>query len=261
MTFKSQLYIPLTYFQTFEKWQITEFFLSAVLAPMACVFGIVTNALVVYVVSHKSSKKELENNHYKFMRLNAVVNIVILLIEPLTIITECQGYIMGILCSPPRFVLFVQYFKIIVVEYSSNALRLLSNFSYVGFAINRLALVGKKHGKFVSKVSKWSVREFLNRVFLPSGLLSAIKIFHSFPNSYDPMYDYPFTSTDMYPRMTNSLLLAYLIFEFLFNFVNYFLFLVVNLIIDVVLVVRMKRTLNEKASKQILTTNKLKTEK
>lgn len=236
-----------TYFDLSEKWKLIEFLLI-VLTPMICLFGIVTSSLVVFVVAHKSNLKELENNHYKFMKLNAIVNIVILVIEPIDFLTECQGYVMGLICSPLRFSLFVQFLKIILVEYLSNVLRILSNFVYVGFAINRLSLVGKEHGKFVTRVSELSVGQFLKRVILVCAVLPVVKIFHSFPNSYDPLYEYPFTSTDWYPRVTDSLLFVYLSFELLFNLVNYFMFLLVNFVIDILLAVRMKRTLGEKAA-------------
>lgn len=216
--------------------------------PLICVLGIATSSLVVFVVAHKSNLKELENNHYKFMKLNAIVNIVILVIEPIDLLTECQGYVMDLICSPLRFSLFVQFLKIILVEYLSSALRILSNFIYVGFAINRISLVGKEHGKFVTNVSKLSVEQFFKRVILACVLLPMVKIFHSFPNSFDPLYEYPFTSTDWYPRVSDSLLYAYLSFEFLFNFVNYFVFMLVNTVIDILLAVRMKRTLSEKAA-------------
>ena len=233
-----------------EKWLAVEFALI-ILTPVICVFGIVTNSLVVRVVSAKSSQKELENNHYKFMRLNALVNMAILTIEPLSLITECQGFIVGFLCSPARFPLFSQYLKIILVEYLSSVLRLLSNFSYVGFAINRLSLVGKEHGKFVTNVSALSVREFLARTIGPCVGLAVVKIFHSYPNSFDPSHEYPLTSNSFYRRISDTLLYVYFSFEFLFNLVNYFVFLMINFILDIVLAINMKRTLDEKANKKL----------
>lgn len=227
-------------------------FLLTIMMPIFCVFGIVTNSLVVYVVSHKSSRQELDKNHYKYMRFNAVVNIAILFIEPLSLITECQGFIIGFICSPARFLLFFQYLKVILVEYLSNVLRLLSNFIYVGFAINRLSLVGKDHGKFVTNVSKKTIGQYVGRVIAPCVLLAVVKIFHSYPNSFDPTEEYPFTSTYLYLRLSDSLLYVFLIFEFLFNVVNYFLFLIFNFILDIVLAVSMKRTLEEKANKYII---------
>lgn len=243
-----------------EKWLAVEFMLM-ILTPVICLFGIVTNSLVVRVVSAKSSQKELENNHYKFMRLNALVNMAILFIEPLSLITECQGFMIGFVCSSARFALFSQYLKIIVVEYVSNVLRLLSNFSYVGFAINRLSLVGKEHGKFVTGVSALSVSQFVGRTIVPCVGLAVVKIFHSYPNSFDPTYEYPFTSNSFYSRISDTLLYVYLSFEFLFNLVNYFVFLGVNFVLDIVLAINMKRTLNEKAKKKLTMAVQQKSEK
>lgn len=257
--FKANLKIPASLFDAAEKWQLFDFLLI-IMMPIICLFGIITNILVVYVVGYKSSEKELTKKHYKYMRLNSIINILILVIEPFSLITECQGFIIGYFCSPARFLLFFQFFKIIFLEYISNVLRMLSNFSYFGFAINRLSLIGKDHGKFVKNMSELKVRNFLGIVIGPCLALTVIKIFHSWPNSYDPTYDYPFTSVNFYVRLSDALIFVLLSFEFLFNLVNYFVFIVVNLVLDILLAVRMKRTLDEKNENKNSLTVKLKSE-
>lgn len=239
-----------TIFDTSEKLHMAQFVVS-ILVPVVCLLGIVTNSLLVHVIRHKSNQKELDKNHYKYLKLNSQINIGILAIEPLSQIVLCRGFIVDFVCSPARFLLFFQFFNMIVVEYISHTLRLLSNFVYVGFAINRLSLVGTQNGKFITSVSKLSNWQFLVRVALPSMALAVVKIFDSLPNSYEPISDYPFSSTDLYKLISDPLLYTYLTFKFLYLFINYFVFLIINLAIDILLTVRMKRTLDEKKAKKI----------
>lgn len=246
----SSLSVKATYFDKTELWSMLEFIIWLLL-PITCLFGIITNWLVFRVTTHKSNEKELEKVHYKYMKVNAAVNIGILLIEPFTLLNACQGFITGFICSSARFLQFFQYSNIIFIKYLSNVLRLYSNFTYFGFAINRLSLVGNEQGKFVTKISQLSVVQFLIRVSLVCLGLPVVKIFNSMPNSYHPYYEYPFTAADLYQRISHALRYVYLSFELLFYFVNYFVFLAVSLVIDILLVVRMKRTLEEKKNKHL----------
>lgn len=250
---KSKIGHTKTYFDISEKW-LTVQFIFLIFTPLVCALGIAVNSLMVYVLRHKENQKELDKNHYKYLKLHSVINIGILLIEPLSLLVECRGFITGFICSSARFPLFVQYFHMIFIQYVSNFLRLLTNFVYIGFAINRLSLVGNQNGKFVTTVSKYTIWQFLIRIIAPCLVLPVVKIFNSLPNSYDFFFEYPLSSSNFYLRLSDPLLYTFLSFEFVFNFLNYAGFIVFNLVTDILLTVRLKRTLDEKKSKKIAAT-------
>ena len=213
--------------------------------PIICLLEIISNSLVIYTVSLKSNQKELKENQYKYMRLNAIFNILILLIEPLTLISECRDY-NSLFCSSIRFWQFSQFFKIIFGEYFSNVFRLGANFTYVQFALNRLSLIGKDHGKLVTNASKLKVRQYMGRIIIPCLVLPAIKIFRFFPNSYRIEAEYPIPIGYYFKFLSSSLMFVYMSFNILFDILNYVVFLLVNFVIDVNLAIKFKKEIDEK---------------
>ena len=179
------------------------------------------------------------------MRLNAIFNILILIIEPLTLISECNDY-NSLFCSRIRFWKFSQFFKIIFGEYFSNVFRLAANFTYVQFALNRLSLIGKDHWKMVTNASKLKVGQFIGRIVIPCLFLPVIKIFRYLPNSYRIDADYPIPIGYYFKYLNRSLMFVYMSFNITFDILNYVVFLFVNLIIDVNLAIKMKQAIDEK---------------
>ena len=182
------------------------------------------------------------------MRLNAIFNILILFIEPFTLMSECRDY-SSFFCSKIRFSQFSQFYKIIFGEYFSNVFRLAANFTYVQFALNRLSLIGKNHGKIVTDASQLNTSRFLRRIAAPCLILAAIKIFRYLPNSYRISADYPIPIGYYFKYIDSSLMIAYMSLNITFDFLNYIVFLLVNFIIDVKLAFRIKQTLDEKKAK------------
>ena len=105
-------------------------FLLVIFTPIVSLIGIVTNLFVLLTIVNKKNRSELKEKHYTYMAINSISNILILVIQILSLINECQ-YPFGIFCSSVRKYMFVQYFKIIIVETFSSFLRLVSNLTYV----------------------------------------------------------------------------------------------------------------------------------
>ena len=188
------------------------------------------------------------------MRLNAIFNILILIIDPLTMISECRDY-NSLFCSQIRFWPFSQYFKIIFGEYFSNVFRLAANFTFVQFALNRLSLIGKDHGKLVKNAAELKIRQYLWRIIIPCLFLPVIKIFRYFPNSYRINADYPIPIGYYFKYLNSSLMFVYMSFNITFDILNYIIFLFVNFIIDLNLAIRMKQTIEEKRKNKTNITN------
>ena len=233
-------------------------FIILVVGPFVCLFGILTNVLIIYTISYKENKKHFKENQYKYMRLNAFFNIFILVIEPITLISECHNYDLGIFCSQIRTSMFAQYFKIIFGEYVSNVFRLSANFSYVIFALNRLSLIGREHGKLVTKASKVTLKEFFLRFLTPCLLLPVVKVFRFFPNRIKPDLDYPVSIDNYFYEIKTTLTFFFLSFYLLYDFINYMLFLIINFIVDICLAVQMKQTISEKEEKNLGSNSSLK---
>jgi hypothetical protein len=221
-------------------------YILIILRPIICSFGIVTNILVIKVV--KQNKKELKENQYKFMSLNAISNALILLIQAISLISECQRF-NGIYCSLINKSLVSQYFKIIFQEYISSVLILFSNLTYMAFAISRLSLIGKYHGKLTVYVSNLTTTQIIARVFLPCLALPVVKIFKYIPNFDQPEDEYPHPFIYFLNKFCRGKSYTFFSFNILFDLINSFGFLFANLIVDILLAIRLKQVIDEKAKK------------
>jgi hypothetical protein len=225
-------------------------FLLILCSPLLSLFGIISNLFVVVVVMKKENRKQLKDKHYTYMAVYSGLNMCICFIEIISLMSKCQ-FPYGFYCSSVRNSVFIQYIKIIVVEYLSCVIRLMSNFSYVAFSLNRLALVGKNHNPLTKFVSEVSILGFLLFSLIVSGSFAAPKVLGYSINLTEPDIDYPFLFNQN-PHQTwvfNYDETLILIFNGVYDVINYVLFIPVNLAIDIMLLVKLKQVMREKEEK------------
>ena len=141
--------------------------------------------------------------------------------------------------------------------------KFMCNFTYVAFALNRIALIGKDHGRIVKFMSELDIKVYLAVCFLISSSLSWIKYFKYNVNNFEPHLNYPIPNELNIIYMANYRIeyfdvnmdqvlgfkipvLLFFIYNSISDVINYVVFVVVIIIIDIVLVVQMKRTLEDK---------------
>lgn len=155
------------------------------------------------------------------------------------------------LCPNVRKRVAVQFFRVVFKENLVIGLRFASNFAYVAFALNRIALIGTSggHGKLVEKVSKASVRKYLAITCLISLGLSVVKSFKYRVNYEHEERNYPF-SIEAHLWVTTTLFQnVFFVVNTISDLLNYFVFLFLHLAIDVYMLVRLRATLNEKLAR------------
>jgi hypothetical protein len=223
--------------------------LITIFTPIITILGCVLNFLVIYVVTHKKNQKELKEKHYKYMGINSACAMCILAIHLLDLMNSCQEPF-GLYCSQIHKLAAIQYYKIIFAEFASHTLQLVSNFTYVAFALNRLALIGDKHGRLTTCASTMAVKYFTLSVVISSVILSLVKCFRYEVNSYVSTHDYPFAfQNNPFYNPSEAVTALVFITNGFVDFVNYVLFVFVDLCVDVRVAVRLKRTLKEKREK------------
>ena len=226
-------------------------FLLIFIIPLVGLFGLLTNSFIVFVVSLDENKEYLKAKQYSFMSISSIANAVVCFISMFTPMYQCQSFA-GIYCSSVYDLVFTQYFRIICVEFISSVLKMLSNFSYLGFLIARSSLIGKNHGQLIQIFSKISIFKFTTVSFVLSTLFSIVKIFHYQVNTFDTNLDYP----TPYDRNLNNIfspgfevksrLIS--IFNAISDLINYILFIVFNLILDIFLIFKLKATLSRRVN-------------
>lgn len=216
----------------------------------ASIFGLLTNLTVVVVIVNKENRKTLKEKQYAYMVINSVVNMSVMLIELVSFASECQQPF-GLFCSRVRTNIVVQYFNIAFVQGLASFLRLLSNFTYVSFSINRLSLVGT-NGSVTEFFASLGILKYMGVSILLSVIFSLEKLLKFRINRTYPNDDFPlafFRVTHLLKTASPTHLKLLFVFDSVYNLVCYVLFTLVSLLLDVVLVVKMRETLAERHEK------------
>ena len=226
---------------------ITQIILN-ILSYMLPIFGIVTNLLVIITISSKKNKEEFKDiKQYEYLRMNSICNCLILLIHMISWLNECI-YPFQVFCPIIRKTIFMQWFKIIVQETFMTALKFMNNFTYVGFAFNRISLIGKDHNKMVKFMSDLGIKKYIVFSLFISFGLSVIKVFEYDINPGFALFSYPISYDYNYARFKQPNSIFY-IFSFISDLFNHVVFLLINLAIDIGLIVKLRQTLNEMLEK------------
>ena len=240
----------ITSFEISEAIKLTETIIN-ILSHILSIFGIITNLLIIITISSKTNKEHFKDvKHYSYLRLNSICSCFILLIHLISWLNQCI-YPYQVFCPLIRKTVFMQYFKIVVEEVLMSAFKFMNNFTYIGFAINRISLIGKDHNKLVKYMSDLNLIVYLVVTSIISIGLSVIKFFEYEINPGHPFNLYPITNE--YKNISrllgvNSNTILYIL-NCISDLLNYLIFLIVSFAIDIGMIVKLRQTLNEKLEK------------
>ena len=228
-------------------------FIFIILLLIICFLGLLSNFMIIYTLSLKENEKDFTKVHYPYLKMASVSNIVVLLINILSPIYECQPH-QGIFCSSIHKSLFSQYYKIIFGEFICTVFMMISNFGYVGFSLTRLSLIGKDHSKLIKFISELKMPYYILTSTIISVALSVVKIFRYQVNGSDPDQDYPIR----YDRNYNNMFSADFatkarvinVFNAISDLTNYLVFVLIDIILDIVLVRKFRKTMTDKINSE-----------
>ena len=127
------------------------------------------------------------------------------------------------------------------------------NFSYVAFALNRIAIIKKDENKLLKFFSEVSIKKYIIVSILISIGLSVIKYFKYAINYGYPWMNYPISNEwDILIYNHNNfdpLNDAYFIINSISDIINYVLFVLICLIIDIFMVRELRKVMNDKLQK------------
>jgi hypothetical protein len=167
-------------------------------------------------------------------------------------------------CSVIFTAQLVQYYKIVVIAYFGEVLKMCANVSYLMMTLNRYLLIGKDHAKWLVTLAKLEVKWVIGGSVLFSGLLNIGHAFQYLPTesflfsaqnflqataSQVAANPLSFALTDYstysdYPLANPSY--AFSLYTIVYFLVNFVLFLAVNTGVEVALVVRMRKEMRAK---------------
>ena len=210
--------------------------------------GLITNAIVLIVILMKENTDLFKQyKEYSYLYLNSIFCIIIMVIELLSWLTECY-YPIELFCPKIR-----NHFKVLIKECLITLSRFMFSFTYIAFSLNQISLIGTSHGKFVTFFSQLGIKVFIGVTILISCSLSWIKGFKYHVNHFVPFLNYPISSQiDILIINSDSFKNAYFIINFICDLFNYFVFVVICVIIDVCMVVKLREAEYKKAVKKVI---------
>lgn len=229
-----------------QDFSINSLYFIKILSYVLPLFGLLTNSIVIFIIRRKSNADIFKSfKQFDYLCLISLFNIIILSIQLFSWISDCN-FIINIICLDIRKSVVIQFLRVIVKEALIVALRFMCNFAYLGFAFNRILLIGQSHPKIVESIGKCKMRDFLVVSGVISICFSVVKGFKFRVNYDHAEMNYPFNNEiDIWTH--NSIGLSiYLLFSVISDFFNYFVFLLASLGVDIYMLIRLRRTLDEK---------------
>jgi hypothetical protein len=231
------------------KW--LQFILLIVLQPVLCFTGMISNLFIILVIKNKAKKKEFNHAMYQFALLNSFFNAVYCVIVSFKLINTCVFYGSSVFCSSLYQTSSAQYFKIIFIFYIGNVFKMCSNLSYMSFTISRLIVITFYTDNAIPRFSLKKLVIFFFIFIFSSLVLNTFKIFQYGLNTfYSFREDFPLEIRDkLFCEKKENQFQCNLFngFKISYRFLNDILFVLVNLIIDLVLIKRFRHQMDLKA--------------
>jgi hypothetical protein len=219
--------------------------------PSACVLGLFLNTLVIRAVRQHREKDKF----YQYMSINAVFNCLYCIIFLFYPINSCVDTLSSSFCSSIRTSTVTQLYKIVVVAYFGETIKMCANISYILININRYLMIHRDHNPTLEKIIKWDSKQVIGISLATSALLNIGHIFqyqlnqnalYRPPQEYISSYYYLFPETS-YPAIVKYANQAFYIYLLLFYFfVNFGIFVIANMIVEVTLVREIIKDLGDK---------------
>ena len=223
-----------------------QYIAEVYLKQMLCLIGIVTNVLILAVLKNKQMKKNLKNVMYQHIFANSVFNLILCILNIISLINVCI-FPINSFCSSVFRSAFSQYYKIYFILFLGNAIRLCCNISYFTFSISRFFVsTSNTNGKYFKKFEQVKLKHYYGCVFLFSMCLHFSKMFEYHKNEPYNIFEneFPFNAYDIEYCLINVLSTAsfyfrcnfFSVLNVIINIVNNILFLFISVVIDILMI-------------------------
>ena len=224
-------------FKLNENLLIARYVTSIFLFQFFSIFGLIVNYICYLVIS----KKKFTESMYKYMKLNSVFNSLYCFLMSFRLVNECLGS-SSLFCPELYNLEIIQYFKIYIILYLGNVVKLLSNITFVSISLTRFIKITSVKTKF-NFLNTISTRKYTVLIIVFSLLFNLNIIFNYKINLYEPHNFYPIyeTKSNFYDgnieskHVLNTAHLVYNVYNFIETFFVYFVFIIPNLVIDMYL--------------------------
>jgi hypothetical protein len=229
----------------FIKW--LELIIFMFLEPILSLIGIITNLLTIIVLRRAFAKNEMKDNMYKHMIINSIFNVLFCFISLFKLINVCI-FDSTIFCSSVYLNVSSQYFKIIVIFFLGNIIKLSCNLSYISFTFSRFCLSTNKKTGIYKKFDDMNKIIYYALIILFSIFLSLFKLFQYDINYiYNHFKSFPFEIYDIGNcESDNYKCTLFRILKLLNDIIKNILMYILSVFIDLVLMKNIREDVKNK---------------
>jgi hypothetical protein len=245
------------YYMDYYQSKLTEMLLMElvpfVFIPCACLFGLYLNWIIIRTIK-KNEKTELKEDFYKYMSANAKFNCIYCLILVFYPMTSCTWRLSNHFCSIIFTTQFIQYYKIVMIAYFGEVVKMCANITYLMMTLNRYILIGKDHPPWLVTMAKVEFKWLIRGSFILSAL---INIGHGW--EYQSVNHIAFRDEAFYSSAYNEINgvsysdfpeanqgIHYFVYSVVYFIINFGGFFILNTVIEIKIVRRMHKELKEK---------------
>jgi hypothetical protein len=213
-----------------------EYTFSVVMIPLACVLGLLLNVKTIWTIWDKRRQETC----WVLMSINAKLNCLYCLIYLLNLFDVCVDPL-GVFCSAVYASSATQYFKIIVIVYGGECVKVCANIAFLLMTLNRYTITGQNHAWVFKKISELSVIKILIISTIFSLLFNAIYLFQYDvnPGTGSDGYSQP----EDYPIVLTTRGLTFEVFFFIRCLLNYVLFAFSITCLEILIALKLHREL------------------
>jgi hypothetical protein len=220
--------------------------------PIACLLGLFFNWKIIQTI-RKNKKKLLKEDFYDYMSANAKFNCLYCIIYVFYPMTSCTWRLSTTFCSSIFTTQFVQFYKIVMMAYFGEVVKMCANVSYIMMTLNRYLLVGKDHSNWLVAIAKSNLKLIILGSLLISALINighgweyqAVKDTVAKNSVLDKDYrNLNGESYSDYPQANQDT--PYFVYSIVYFIINFGAFFILNTGIEVKIVRRMHKELKEK---------------
>ena len=213
-----------------------------IIFPFISATGFFLNLIIVIVIRDKSHQKEhfKQERIFTLILINSVFNMLECLVSLLSLYGACVSYNISIFCPMVEESLTFHFVRVYTINYLSESLKTCSILTGLLFSLERYLNVIKAESKFIKKYLKFRARTLLFYILVFGFGTSFVKFLED--NSFTEMNVGWSLIQNFYMYLESWITVIHLAHYVL----NDFIMVLINLVIDILLVIDIRKNLSHK---------------
>lgn len=218
--------------------------ISAIFTPFLSLVVLVISIATLIVFKKFEEKKSIKKFQLYLIKSHAILSAVYSLIDLFGLINKCSN-INGLFCSRIYTTVLAQYYQIFFVDFGQSITKFCINITIFSFIICRLIIIENKKFSSLTRIFEIPFKKLALITITFGFFISISGLFIHKINRYNINDDYPalflinnFTLHQYVEDLLKSMVLIKI-------FINSIFFIFINLVIDIIMIFRVKKSLKK----------------